>query len=162
MLGEPFLGERPPSELFNVRLPAPKPGHVHLLPGQLKAAVNGLLDWMGLKLGKPKEVSRGARRGKGKNYGSGAGLTDYTYRLDEKSLLRMAKLAKLQFREVPLIWSYRMELEPAVRAFLDGVDVSEFDDLLRRPSGAPLLAELGPPEVETIVEPCIIAPPRST
>ena len=74
----------------------------------------------------------------------------------------MAKLAKLQFREVPEFWQRRMELPETVRKFLDLVDASEFDHLLRRPSGAPLLAELGPPEIETVAEPCIITPSRRT
>ncbi|GAQ86527.1 hypothetical protein KFL_002940130 [Klebsormidium nitens] len=156
------LASRTPSELFRFKLPRPKEGQVHLLPGQIKKAVNVVLGWMGLKLGKLVEVSRGARRGKGKNYGSSAGLNDYKLSLAEKSILRMAKLTKLRFREVPEFWKCRMELLPAVREFLDVVDASEFDHLLRRSSGAPLLAELGPPEIETVVEPCIIAPPRST
>lgn len=101
---------------------------------------------MGLKLGKAIEVDR-PRRGKGKQYESGSGNSDYRYKLESKYVLRMAKLVKLQFREVPRVWQFREDSSPAVREFLNGVDASDLDDLLHRASGHPLLEELGPPTV---------------
>lgn len=72
----------------------------------------------------------------------------------------MAKLVKLQFREVPRVWQLRMELGLAVREFLNGVDASDLDDLLHRESGHPLLEDLGPPKVlgEEDINICMIVP----
>jgi hypothetical protein len=57
-----------------------------------------------------------------------------------------------------------MDLKPAVRQFMDELDASEFDDLLRRPSGLPLLANLCPPVVDGEVDfgsECMITPRHS-
>ncbi|GAQ93480.1 hypothetical protein KFL_015670010, partial [Klebsormidium nitens] len=112
------MSERPVSEMFQIQLPAPRTGKAELDPVQLKGVINGVLEHMGLKVGKGIEVRR-PRRGKGKQYESGSGKSDYKYKLDRKSVLRMAKLVKLQFREVPRVWQHRGELEPAVRGFLN-------------------------------------------
>lgn len=163
--GKASLAEQSPAQMFQIELPKPEPGCDHLLPGQIKKVVDAVLRQMGLRLDGTVEVSRGARRGKGKNYESSSGKNDYKYRLHEKSIQRMAKLVKLQFREVPRVWRCRMDLLPAVRDFLDEVDASEFDNLLRRPSGLPMLAHLGPPEVDGEIDfgsRCMIVPrPRN-
>ncbi|GAQ93133.1 hypothetical protein KFL_013180010 [Klebsormidium nitens] len=112
------MSERAVSEMFQIQLPAPKEGKADLDPGQFKGVINGVLEHMGLKVGKGIEVGR-PRRGKGKQYESGSGKSDYKYKLDRKSVLRMAKLVKLQFCEVPRVWQHRGELEPAVRGFLN-------------------------------------------
>jgi hypothetical protein len=147
--------ERPVSEMFRIQLPAPKTGKAELDPVQLKGVMNGVLEHMGLKVGKGIEVGR-PRRGKGKQYESGSGKSDYKYKLDRKCVLRMAKLVKLQFREVSRVWQHRGELEPAVRGFLNEVDASDLDHLLRRPSGYPLLEDLSSPAGKDDSEECMI------
>ncbi|GAQ86434.1 hypothetical protein KFL_002890010 [Klebsormidium nitens] len=149
------MSERAVSEMFQIQLPAPKEGKAGLDPGQLKGVMNRVLEHMGLKLGKAIEVSR-PRRGKGKQNESASGNSDYRYKLERKHVLRMAKLVKLQFREVPRVWQHRRELEPAVRGFLNEVDASDLDHLLRRPSGHPLLEELRSSTSEEDLEECMI------
>ncbi|GAQ92245.1 hypothetical protein KFL_009560010, partial [Klebsormidium nitens] len=153
------MAERAVSEMFGIHLPAPKEGKAHLDPGQLKTVMNGVLKYMGLKVGKQIEVKR-PRRGKGKQNESGSGNSDYKYKLERKYVLRMAKLVKLQFREVPRVWQYRGELSPALREYLDSVDASDLDNLLRRPSGQPLLEDLAAPQVlgDDDIGLCIIVP----
>ena len=120
--------------------------------------MNGVLKYMGLKLGEGKEVSR-PRRGKGKQHESGSGNSDYKWKLEATNVLRMAKFVKLQVREVPRVWQHRRELTPAVREFLNEVDASDLDYLLRRPSGHPLLEDLGPPVATEDSEECMIVVP---
>jgi hypothetical protein len=148
------MSEKPVSEMFRIQLPAPKEGKAELDPVQFKAVMNVVLGHMGLKLGKAIEVSR-PRRGKGKQHESASGNSDYKYKLERKYVLRMAKLVKLQLREVPRVWQHRRELEPAVRAFLNDVDASDLDHLLRRPSGHPLIEDLSSPTGEESLE-CMI------
>lgn len=131
------MAERAVSEMFGIKLPAPKEGKAHLDPGQLKTVMDGVLKYMGFKLGKAIEVKH-PRQGKGKQNESGSGNSNYKYKLERKHVLKMAKLVKLQFREVPRVWQYRGELSPALRDYLNGVDASDLDYLLRRPSGAPI------------------------
>ncbi|GAQ91660.1 hypothetical protein KFL_008280015 [Klebsormidium nitens] len=149
------MGERAVSKMFGIDLPAPREGKAHLDPGQFKTVINEVLAFMGLKVGKQIEVKR-PRRGKGKQNESGSGNSDYKYELERKYVVRMAKLVKLQFREVPRVWQYRGELSPALREYLDSVDASDLDHLLRRPSGHPLLENLAAPDA--LGEDCIINP----
>ncbi|GAQ92441.1 hypothetical protein KFL_010140010 [Klebsormidium nitens] len=142
--GKVAMRERPVSQLFGIQLPKVREGKDDLEPRQWKAVMDGVLKRMGLKLGKAIEVSR-PRRGKGKEHESGAGNSDYKWKLEAKNVLRMATLVKLQVREVPRVWQHRRELAPAVREFLNEVDASGLDYLLRRPSGDPPLEDLGPP-----------------
>ncbi|GAQ91962.1 hypothetical protein KFL_008920010, partial [Klebsormidium nitens] len=149
------MSGRAVSEMFQIQLQAPRDEKTELDPGQLKGVMNGVLARMGLKLGKAIEVGR-PRRGKGKQHESASGNSDYKYKLERKHVLRMAKLVKLQFREVPRVWQHRRELEPAIRGFLNEVDASDLDHMLRRPSGHPLLEDLRSPTTEEDPEECMI------
>jgi hypothetical protein len=129
--GRASISERPISAMFGIALPIVKEGKDDLEPRQWKAVMNGVLKQMGLKLGDGIEVSR-PRRGKGKEQESGSENSDYKWKLEAKSLLRMAKLVKLQVREVPRVWRHRRELTLAVREFLNEVDASGLDYCIGR------------------------------